>query len=151
MESPILCFLLLKLPMKAMAKELWLLPLVCAPTTPQPQPSYTVHSPPIRKLQMPENSHYAYSIILTQWMMENTWKGEVTHLYPMSSKFLSFICIVCMWMSWSIHSRMPPQCNSAVWCMTTLWAGHLRVSQHRGATAPHCSRVTTSTEMHAYG
>lgn len=37
--------------MKAIPSESWLYPLVCAPTTPQPRPSYTVPSPPTRKLK----------------------------------------------------------------------------------------------------
>lgn len=45
---------LLKLPMKAIPTESWLLPLACAPTTPQPRPSNTVPSPPTRKLKHTE-------------------------------------------------------------------------------------------------
>lgn len=41
--------------MKATPTESWLLPLACAPTTPQPRPSYTVPSPPTRKLKHTES------------------------------------------------------------------------------------------------
>lgn len=43
---------LLKLPRKATPSESWLLDLACAPTTPQPRPSNTMPSPPIRKLEV---------------------------------------------------------------------------------------------------
>lgn len=39
-----------------MPNESWLLPLVCAPITPQPRPSYTLPSPPIRKLKGTEDA-----------------------------------------------------------------------------------------------
>lgn len=37
--------------MKATPSESWLLPLACAPIKPHPRPSYTVPSPPTRKLK----------------------------------------------------------------------------------------------------
>lgn len=44
--------------MKAIPRESWLLPLVCAPVTPQPRPSNTVPSPPMRKLKHTVSSLY---------------------------------------------------------------------------------------------
>lgn len=64
----------------------------------------------------------------------------------MSSKPLSFICILWMSTSSFLHSVRPLQFRRAVWWMTTLQAAPFSFSFCWGADAPQCSRGTIVTE-----
>lgn len=69
-----------------------------------------------------------------------------TYLYPMSSNFLPVIWDLWMLKTRSKHSFRPVHFGSAVWWMTTLWAGPFRCSHFIGAAAPHWVLEMTVTE-----
>lgn len=80
---------------------------------------------------------------------EWNWRVWATHLYPMSSKFRSFMWDLWMLRSRSLHPLRPEHFGRAVWWMTTLWAGPFRFSLLFGGAAPHWALETTFTGKEA--
>lgn len=74
------------------------------------------------------------------------WSLVATHLYPMSSKFRSFMWDLWMLRRRSLHPLRPEHFGRAVWWMTTFWAGPLRFSLRFGGAAPQWALETTEKE-----